>query len=308
MSNSIKILGTNQSFSVVPNHILENPDLSWKAKGLATYLCGRPDNWTIKFRDLVRRSTEGKAAVRSGIQELREAGYIQSVKIYDHAKKRLAGEQLQFAADRRWAKEPADQGDRFSGVQKTRSPENQESRKPGHLINNSPTSNTSKNNNGRMSAKADAPLTNTVIEVWKAHVRDHAGSLPRVSGKEMAAAKKLAQRLDEANRLNNFAPEVPFGNWLYTDKASKIVIEPPDFAPNAPELQKRMYALFFSFSRVLGGIWAGRTDKFYRKLNINLLESHLDTILGQLTEAKKSGSTLTDEEILEEARKFSEDL
>jgi len=55
---------------------ITNPDLSYKAKGILTYLMSRPDGWEVNIPDLVNHSTDGAAAVRSGLKELKAAGHI----------------------------------------------------------------------------------------------------------------------------------------------------------------------------------------------------------------------------------------
>jgi len=50
--------------------------LSWKAKGLHTYLISRPPHWKFYYRDLVKRAQDGRDAVRSGLKELQETGYL----------------------------------------------------------------------------------------------------------------------------------------------------------------------------------------------------------------------------------------
>lgn len=55
---------------------IENPNLSWKAKGVLSYLLSRPDDWVINMGDLVKRSTDGAHATRAAVNELIEAGHI----------------------------------------------------------------------------------------------------------------------------------------------------------------------------------------------------------------------------------------
>lgn len=50
--------------------------LSWKATGIHTYLIARPDGWSFNVSDLINRKTDGATAVRSGLQELQQAGYL----------------------------------------------------------------------------------------------------------------------------------------------------------------------------------------------------------------------------------------
>lgn len=55
--------------------IVDN-SLSYKAKGILMYLLSKPDNWQVYEKEIVKHSTDGRDAVRSGLQELVKAGYI----------------------------------------------------------------------------------------------------------------------------------------------------------------------------------------------------------------------------------------
>lgn len=68
-------------FSIIPNHIFENPNLSWGAKGLLCYMLSRPKDWVIYRNQLAsvykgERSGNGKTAVDGAFKELIEQGYI----------------------------------------------------------------------------------------------------------------------------------------------------------------------------------------------------------------------------------------
>ncbi len=63
-------------FVMIDRRPIENPKLSWKAKGLLAYLLSRPDNWIVRFRDLVNRSPDGAHTVRAAMKELRAAGHV----------------------------------------------------------------------------------------------------------------------------------------------------------------------------------------------------------------------------------------
>lgn len=60
----------------VSNAAVENPNISFKAKGILAYLLSKPNTWTIRIEDIIKHSKDGKEAVRSGIDELVKAGYI----------------------------------------------------------------------------------------------------------------------------------------------------------------------------------------------------------------------------------------
>ena len=70
-----RIKRKDRGFTQVDNKILENPNLSWKAKGLLTYFLSRPDNWRVRLADLEKRSTDGVTAIRSALAELERANY-----------------------------------------------------------------------------------------------------------------------------------------------------------------------------------------------------------------------------------------
>jgi len=64
-------------WAAVPNSLIEDPALSWKAKGLWAYLHSRPDGWEVYEADLIKRAVDGRDAVRSGLAELEATGYLE---------------------------------------------------------------------------------------------------------------------------------------------------------------------------------------------------------------------------------------
>lgn len=58
---------------VVPNYHLHDKNLSLKAKGLLTYMLLFPD---FTEEELLESSKDGFCAIRSGIWELENAGYL----------------------------------------------------------------------------------------------------------------------------------------------------------------------------------------------------------------------------------------
>lgn len=53
-----------------------NDNLSWKAKGLHTYLISRPETWKIWKDDLIKRSKDGVSSLESGLKELVDNKYL----------------------------------------------------------------------------------------------------------------------------------------------------------------------------------------------------------------------------------------
>jgi hypothetical protein len=66
-----------RDFVQIDNVLIENPNLSWKAKGLLVYLLRKSDEWKAMMCDLLEHSTDGETAVRSALAELRKAGYAE---------------------------------------------------------------------------------------------------------------------------------------------------------------------------------------------------------------------------------------
>lgn len=64
-----------RDFFVAKNEIMNNPELSFKAKGLWAYAMSRPDDWQFSIEHLVTVSKESRTAIYSAIKELIESGY-----------------------------------------------------------------------------------------------------------------------------------------------------------------------------------------------------------------------------------------
>jgi hypothetical protein len=67
-----------KNFTVLDNTFIKDTRLSWKAKGLMTYLLSLPDDWTIHLSEIEKHATDGKSALRSAINELKEFGYLKA--------------------------------------------------------------------------------------------------------------------------------------------------------------------------------------------------------------------------------------
>lgn len=67
-------------FGAVPNELLNNPDISFKAKGLYAYLNSKPDNWDFSVEGISAQVKEGIDSVRAGIHELEKFGYLKRIK------------------------------------------------------------------------------------------------------------------------------------------------------------------------------------------------------------------------------------
>lgn len=69
-------LDPNSGFTVVPNSVLNDDKLSWKARGLLIYLLSKPPLWRTSAARLSNDGPDGRDAIRSGLLELQHAGYV----------------------------------------------------------------------------------------------------------------------------------------------------------------------------------------------------------------------------------------
>jgi len=62
----------------IDKFVIDKDDrISWAAKGVMTYLIGKPDDWEVNVKDLIKRASNGRDAVYGIINELIDAGYIE---------------------------------------------------------------------------------------------------------------------------------------------------------------------------------------------------------------------------------------
>jgi len=70
-------------YVMIDKRLSENDALSWEARGVMVYLLGKPDGWTTRFTDLVRRGPAGVCKMRRVFKELREHGHIRQIRTQD---------------------------------------------------------------------------------------------------------------------------------------------------------------------------------------------------------------------------------
>src|SRR5262245_9803857 len=81
----------HKPYVTVDTTALNDDRLSFRAKGLHTYLMSKPDDWQVYIDQLERTSpSEGRDAIRSALSELEHAGYMHRHKIRG-PKGRMAG-------------------------------------------------------------------------------------------------------------------------------------------------------------------------------------------------------------------------
>lgn len=65
-----------EKFTILDNTCIRDYRLSWKSKGLHTYLMALPEDWKIYISDLITRSSDGRDSLNTAIKELEEFGYL----------------------------------------------------------------------------------------------------------------------------------------------------------------------------------------------------------------------------------------
>lgn len=78
-----------EKFTVIPNGILADKNLSLRAKGLLCYFLSKPDNYTFYLKNMTKEFKEGRDAIRTTINELVEEKYM--------IKRRLRNSQGKFS-------------------------------------------------------------------------------------------------------------------------------------------------------------------------------------------------------------------
>lgn len=65
-----------ENYTVISNHILEDENLTLKAKGLFAYMWAKSDDWNFYVTELVKHSKCGRDQVMSALDELERNGYL----------------------------------------------------------------------------------------------------------------------------------------------------------------------------------------------------------------------------------------
>jgi hypothetical protein len=73
-------------YVMIDRRPVDNPKLSYKAKGILTYLLSRPDGWEVSVADLIKHGAEGEAAIRSGLKELKQVGHMKYTQARDQGR------------------------------------------------------------------------------------------------------------------------------------------------------------------------------------------------------------------------------
>ena len=67
----------NHNYTVMSNHHLRDRNLSYKAKGLLSFMLSLPEDWDYSLAGLCSISKENRDGIRSILKELQEHHYVE---------------------------------------------------------------------------------------------------------------------------------------------------------------------------------------------------------------------------------------
>lgn len=76
-------------FTVISNNEVQDKRLSWKARGIFSYLWSMPDDWDFYEVEIAKHAPDGRDSLRSGLTELEEYGYLKRERVRNNG--RLGG-------------------------------------------------------------------------------------------------------------------------------------------------------------------------------------------------------------------------
>ena len=73
----------NENFTVLPNHLLRDKRLSFRARGLLCMMLSNREDWETHLSWIEEQGTEGRDAARSAMSELEQFGYLRKETLKD---------------------------------------------------------------------------------------------------------------------------------------------------------------------------------------------------------------------------------
>ena len=71
----------DRNYFAASNKPFNDKQLSWEARGVMGYLLSKPDEWQVRFYDLVQQGPAGEHKIRRILKELEELGYMERERI-----------------------------------------------------------------------------------------------------------------------------------------------------------------------------------------------------------------------------------
>lgn len=78
-----KINKRERDFAQISNNFLRDPKISFKAKGLFSYMFSMQEGWHFTIQSIANQQKDGQAAIIAAMRELKSRGYITYTKNSD---------------------------------------------------------------------------------------------------------------------------------------------------------------------------------------------------------------------------------
>jgi len=78
-----KLGKVDKNFTMIPNGLITDSNLSCRSRLLMVYLLSRPEEWTVRSGDLQKVLASGRDAIRAAIKQLEGQGFLKRETIHD---------------------------------------------------------------------------------------------------------------------------------------------------------------------------------------------------------------------------------
>lgn len=79
--NIVRSPRPESGYTIIRNELLRDENLSYRARGVLTYILSNVDGWRSNVEDLAKRGKEAKTAIYTAMRELEDAGYLTRKKV-----------------------------------------------------------------------------------------------------------------------------------------------------------------------------------------------------------------------------------
>lgn len=234
---------TKNNFVIIDKKPLEDKKLSWQAKGLLTYLLGRPADWKVFVSQLAGVSRNGRDATSNALQELVDNGYV-SREIVRDGNGRVGGYDYTVCDEPCFEKPHLKQIEPFPEKPFTDKPFTENpSLLSNELLSNEITKERKKEEstadslapsevfeNDGLNNKPSDELTEQAVQ-WVKHLADKTGvtmhPIDRVTGKQVKYLAEVKARISEYGLDTMIqVTELKFSEWFHEEKMRKhLVVE-----------------------------------------------------------------------------------
>ena len=224
-------LNSGKNFTHISNELLQCKEISYRARGIATYLLSKPGEWETSMTDLMNNSPkEGRDSIQTALKELQQHGFATRNRIRDIETNQYHGERWFISDDKGWVARMSGQPSvamvkvdgRFVLADYTdfQRPENPATGEPGdRQINH----NKEKNKESKEVKKEKIyPVWSVKAATWWYTKLENTGLLSKaiLRKDKTDIIQSWAKVLDQINRLDDYDP-TEIGKvleWLFTTR------------------------------------------------------------------------------------------